>query len=77
MSSTLFNVLNLSLPTWSTLPITISLGYEMVIGRVLQVGNARFRTLNRVELIYDGYEVTAPSANLGYSKEDKGGKKIH
>ena len=47
----------------------ISLGYEMIIGRVLQVGNERFRTLNRVELIYNGYEVTAPSANLGYSKD--------
>ena len=46
-----------------------SLGYEMVIGKVLQVGNESFRTLNRVELIYNGYEVTAPSANLGYSKD--------
>ena len=33
------------------------------------MGNERFRTLNRVELIYDGYEVTAPSANVGYSKD--------
>jgi len=43
-------------------------GYEMVIGKVEQVGNEKFRELNRVELIYGGYEVTAPSANLGYSK---------
>ena len=42
--------------------------YEMVIGKVRQIGHEKFRALNRVELIYDSYEVTAPSANLGYNK---------
>jgi GT2 family glycosyltransferase len=45
------------------------LGNEMVIGAVQQVGNERFRSLPRVELIYGSVEVTAPSANLGYGRE--------
>lgn len=44
-------------------------GNDMVIGTVQQVGKENFSSLSRVELIYEGVEVTAPSANLGYSKK--------
>ncbi|MEM0155677.1 MAG: glycosyltransferase [Thermoplasmataceae archaeon] len=44
------------------------LGNEMVIGTVKQVGSERLRSLPRVELVYGNIEVTAPSANLGYSR---------
>ncbi|MCL5954808.1 MAG: glycosyltransferase [Candidatus Thermoplasmatota archaeon] len=43
-------------------------GYELIAGEVVSTGVEKFR-LGRVELIYRDFEITRPSANLGYRKE--------
>ena len=43
-------------------------GYELIAGEVESTGVEKFR-LGRVELIYRDFEITRPSANLGYRKE--------
>ncbi|MEL9998523.1 MAG: glycosyltransferase [Thermoplasmata archaeon] len=46
----------------------IDMGNDVVAGKTLYVGNEKF-SLERVELIYMGYDVTFPSCNLAYRKE--------
>ena len=43
-------------------------GYELIAGEVISSGVEKFK-LGRVELVYRGFEITRPSANLGYRKE--------
>lgn len=43
-------------------------GYQLIAGEVVSSGVEKFK-LGRVELIYRGFEITRPSANLGYSRE--------
>lgn len=43
-------------------------GFELIAGEVVSSGVEKFK-LGRVELIYEGFEITRPSANLGYNKE--------
>ncbi len=42
---------------------------EVVAGRTIQIGYKPFEELERVELIYRGYDITYPSANLAYRKD--------
>lgn len=42
---------------------------DIAAGRTIQIGYYAFEALNRVELAHGGYDVTAPSCNLGYWKE--------
>ncbi|WP_393971466.1 glycosyltransferase [Oxyplasma meridianum] len=43
--------------------------YDIVAGRTVQKGSDHYSRLKRVELLMDGKEITAPSANLGYRKK--------
>ncbi len=43
-------------------------GYTLIAGEVISSGVEKFK-LGRVELIFGDFEITRPSANLGYSKE--------
>ena len=43
-------------------------GFELIAGEVESTGVEKFR-LGRVELFYRDFEITRPSANLGYRKE--------
>lgn len=43
-------------------------GYELIAGEVIPEGVERFK-LERVKLFYDDFEITRPSANLGYTKQ--------
>ncbi len=43
-------------------------GYDIVAGRTIQMGMSHFEHLGRVELYFEGFEVTFPSVNLGYRK---------
>ncbi len=43
--------------------------YDVVAGKTIQKGSEFYSRLKRVELLFDGKEITAPSANLGYSKK--------
>ncbi len=44
-------------------------GSEVVAGRTIQIGYKPFEELERVELIYEGFDITHPSANLAYHKD--------
>ncbi len=51
-------------------------GSEVVAGKTIQIGYKPFEELERVELIYRGYDITYPSANLAYHRnvlEELGG----
>ena len=41
-------------------------GHEIVAGRTVRVGKSRFASLSRVELFYQGVDLTYPSCNLAY-----------
>lgn len=41
---------------------------EVVAGKTIQIGYKPFEELERVELIYRGFDITYPSANLAYHK---------
>lgn len=43
-------------------------GYEVIAGKVVPVGVEKFK-LGRVKLFIDAFEITHPSANLGYVKD--------
>ena len=43
--------------------------YDVVAGKTIQKGSEFYSRLKRVELLMDGKEITAPSANLGYRKK--------
>lgn len=43
-------------------------GFQLIAGEVVSSGVEKFK-LGRVELVYGNFEITRPSANLGYSKE--------
>jgi glycosyltransferase involved in cell wall biosynthesis len=43
--------------------------YDVVAGKTIQKGSELYSRLKRVELLMDGIEITAPSANLGYRKK--------
>lgn len=43
--------------------------YDVVSGKTVQKGSEFYSRLKRVELLMDGKEITAPSANLGYRKK--------
>lgn len=43
-------------------------GYELIAGEVVSSGVEKFR-LGRVELLFRGFEITRPSANLGYARD--------
>ena len=42
---------------------------EVVAGKTVQVGYRPFEDLERVELIYGGFDITFPSCNLAYPRE--------
>lgn len=42
-------------------------GYALIAGEVVPEGVEKFK-LDRVKLVFGGFEITRPSANLGYSK---------
>jgi glycosyltransferase involved in cell wall biosynthesis len=42
---------------------------EIVAGKTIVVGNKAFEDLERVELFYQGFDLTYPSCNLAYKKE--------
>jgi glycosyltransferase involved in cell wall biosynthesis len=42
---------------------------NVVAGKTIQIGYEPFEDLERVELIYRGYDITYPSTNLTYRKE--------
>ncbi|MFQ6061511.1 MAG: glycosyltransferase [Thermoplasmata archaeon] len=42
---------------------------QVVAGRTIQVGYHAFEDLERVELIYKGFDITFPTCNLAYDKE--------
>lgn len=44
-------------------------GAEIVAGRTIQIGYKPFEELERVELIYHGFDITHPTANLAYRRE--------
>lgn len=48
---------------------SIDEGNDVVAGKTLQIGNERFAALDRVELIYYGFDATFPSCNLAYRKD--------
>lgn len=41
---------------------------KVVAGRTIQIGYHAFEDLERVELIYKGFDITFPSSNLAYEK---------
>lgn len=41
---------------------------EIAAGKTIQIGYRPFEDLERVELIYQGYDITYPSCNLAYRK---------
>ncbi len=43
--------------------------YDIVAGKTVQIGYHAFEELERVELYYQGYDVTYPSCNLLYHRE--------
>lgn len=43
-------------------------GFELIAGEVIPEGVEKFK-LERVKLFYKGFEITRPSANLGYSRD--------
>lgn len=43
-------------------------GYNLIAGEVVPEGIEKFK-LERVKLFYKGFEITRPSANLGYAKK--------
>lgn len=43
-------------------------GFELIAGEVVSSGVEKFK-LGRVELVYRGFEITRPSANLAYSRD--------
>ncbi len=45
-----------------------SQGFELIAGEVVSSGVEKFK-LGRVELFYGDFEITRPSANLGYNRE--------
>ncbi len=47
---------------------SIEEGNDVVAGKTIYIGNEKF-SLERVELIYMGHDVTFPSCNLAYRKE--------
>ena len=42
---------------------------EIAAGKTMQIGYRPFEDLERVELIYRGYDITFPSCNLAYRRE--------
>ena len=42
---------------------------EVVAGKTVQIGYRPFEDLERVELIYHGYDITYPSCNLAYRRD--------
>ncbi len=42
---------------------------KVVAGRTILIGFHAFEDLERVELIYKGFDITFPTSNLGYDKE--------
>lgn len=42
---------------------------KVVAGRSIQIGYHAFEDLERVELIYKGFDITFPTSNLAYEKE--------
>lgn len=42
---------------------------EVVAGKTINIGYQPFEDLERVELIYKGFDITFPSCNLAYKKE--------
>ncbi len=44
----------------------LSAGHEIVAGRTVRMGRPRFAGLSRVELFYQGFDLTFPSCNLAY-----------
>ncbi len=44
-------------------------GYDFVAGKTVQVGNEKFKILDRVGIFYNGIDATYPSCNLAYRKD--------
>ena len=44
----------------------LSAGHEIVAGKTIRTGKPRFASLSRVELYYQGVDLTFPSCNLAY-----------
>ncbi len=42
---------------------------DIVAGKTINIGNKAFEDLDRVELLYKGFDLTYPSCNLTYKKE--------
>ena len=53
---------------WACHMLEALLKYDVVAGKTVQEGSKVYSKLRRVELLMDGKEITAPSANLGYRK---------
>ncbi len=47
----------------------LAAGHEIVAGMTIRMGKARFARLSRVELFYQGVDLTFPSCNLAYKTD--------
>ena len=47
----------------------IGAGHEIVAGKTVRTGRAKFAQLSRVELFYQGVDLTFPSCNLAYKTD--------
>lgn len=57
-------------PFWlHWLRASLSSGNKVVAGKTIQLGYRPFEDLERVELIYGGYDITHPACNLAYDRE--------
>jgi glycosyltransferase involved in cell wall biosynthesis len=54
---------------WACHMLESLMKYDVVAGKTIQKGSEFYSRLRRVELLMDGKEITAPSANLGYRKK--------
>ena len=54
---------------WACHMLESLMKYDVVAGKTIQKGSEFYSRLRRVELLLDGKEITAPSANLGYRKQ--------
>ena len=54
---------------WACHMLESLMKYDVVAGKTIQKGSEFYSRLRRVELLLDGKEITAPSANLGYRKK--------
>jgi glycosyltransferase involved in cell wall biosynthesis len=56
-------------PFWmSSIRKSVEDGHEVIAGKTIQIGYHAFEKLERVELVYNGYDITYPSCNLVYKK---------